>query len=85
MTKWEVKLRADNGTYPRLIVSADTREQAIKAACNIELAPLRSVKSVAEYGNDPDMINENAINEYCAACNAEPLEDCREWCLSRTN
>jgi hypothetical protein len=49
MTNWAVKLRADNGTYPRLIVSADTPERAMKVACNIELAPLRSVISVTEY------------------------------------
>lgn len=49
MTNYVVKLKADNGTYPRLIVSADTPEQAVKVACNIELAPLRSVVSVTEY------------------------------------
>ena len=49
MTNYVVKLNADNGTYPRLIVSADTPENAMKVACNIELAPLRSVVSVTEY------------------------------------
>jgi hypothetical protein len=49
MTNYVVKLNADNGTYPRLIVSADTPEQAMKVACDVELAPLRSVVSVTEY------------------------------------
>lgn len=49
MTNYVVKLRADSGTYPRLVVSADTPEQAMKVACNIELAPLCSVISVTEY------------------------------------
>lgn len=49
MSNYVVKLKSDSGTYPRLIVSADTPEQAMKVACNIELAPLRSVISVTEY------------------------------------
>ena len=39
----------DSGTYPRVIVSAPNEDAAIVAACNIELAPLRSVVSVGEY------------------------------------
>jgi hypothetical protein len=49
MTNWVVKLRSDSGTYPRLIVSADSAEHAMRVACNIELAPLRSVVSVEQY------------------------------------
>lgn len=49
MSNYVVKLKSDGGTYPRLIVSADTPENAMKVACNIELAPLRSVISVTEY------------------------------------
>ena len=49
MGNWVVKLRSDSGTFPRLIVSADSAENAMKVACNIELAPLRSVVSVEEY------------------------------------
>ena len=46
---WTVTLRADGGTYPRVIVSARTEDEARQAACDIELAPLRSVVSVGEY------------------------------------
>ena len=49
MGNWVVRLRSDSGTFPRLIVSADSPEQAMKVACDIELAPLRSVVSVTEY------------------------------------
>ena len=39
----------DSGTYPRIIVSASNEEDAIKAACNVELAPRRSVVKVEVY------------------------------------
>ena len=39
----------DSGTYPRIIVSAPSEEAAIVAACNIELAPRRSVVKVETY------------------------------------
>jgi len=46
---WRVTLRADGGTYRHLIVSGDTVDAAIVAACNIELAPRRSVVKVEAY------------------------------------
>jgi hypothetical protein len=46
---WRVTLRADGGTYRHLIVSGDTIDAAIVAACNIELAPKRSVVKVVAY------------------------------------
>ena len=39
----------DSRTYPRIIVSATSEDDAIVQACNIELAPRRSVLSVEEY------------------------------------
>lgn len=44
---WKVTLRADGGTYRHLIVSAASEDDAIVAACNIELAPRRSVVKVS--------------------------------------
>ena len=46
---WTVVLRADGGTYRHLIVTGVTEDDARQAACDIELAPLRSVVSVGEY------------------------------------
>jgi len=46
---WTVTLRADGGTYRHLIVTGVTEDDARQAACDIELAPLRSVVSVGEY------------------------------------
>ena len=46
---WTVTLRADGGTYRHLIVTGVTEDDAKQAACDIELAPLRSVVSVGEY------------------------------------
>jgi hypothetical protein len=46
---WKVTLRADGGRYAHLIVSGVTEDDAIGAACQIELAPRRSVVSVSEY------------------------------------
>jgi hypothetical protein len=46
---WKVTLRADGGRYAHLIVSGETEEDAMVAACDIELAPRRSVVSVSEY------------------------------------
>ena len=46
---WTVTLRADGGTYRHLIVTGTTEEDAIVAACNIELAPRRSVVKVEAY------------------------------------
>ena len=43
---YRVTLRADGGTYRHLIVSATCEDDAIVAACNIELAPRRSVVKV---------------------------------------
>ena len=48
-TLWKVTLRADGGRYAHLIVSGVTEDDAIDAACNIELAPRRSVVSVEVY------------------------------------
>jgi hypothetical protein len=48
-TWWKVTLRADSGRYAHLVVRADTVEDAITQACNIELAPRRSVVKVATY------------------------------------
>jgi len=48
-TWWKVTLRADGGRYAHLVVRANTEEDAIKQACNIELAPRRSVVKVATY------------------------------------
>jgi hypothetical protein len=39
----------DGRTYPRIIVSATSEDDAIVQACQIELAPRRSVLSVEEY------------------------------------
>jgi hypothetical protein len=39
----------DSRTYPRIIVSATFEDDAIVQACQIELAPQRSVLSVEEY------------------------------------
>lgn len=44
---YRVTLRADGGTYRHLIVSATCEQDAIVAACNIELAPKRSVVKVS--------------------------------------
>ena len=44
---YRVTLRADGGTYRHLIVSATCEDDAIVAACNIELAPKRSVVKVS--------------------------------------
>lgn len=46
---WKVTLRADGNRYAHLVVRADTEEDAITQACNIELAPRRSVVKVATY------------------------------------
>jgi hypothetical protein len=46
---WRVTLRADDGTYRHLIVSAPTEHDAMVQACNIELAPLRAVVKVVKY------------------------------------
>lgn len=46
---WKVTLRADGGTYRHLIVSAGSEDDAMMAACNIELAPKRSVVSANIY------------------------------------
>jgi hypothetical protein len=46
---WRVTLRADGGTYRHLIVTGATVHEATQTACNIELAPLRSVVKVVEY------------------------------------
>ena len=48
-TLWKVTLRADGGRYAHLIVSGESGEEAIQTACNIELAPRRSVVSVERY------------------------------------
>ena len=48
-TLWKVTRRADGGRYAHLIVSGMTEDDAIEAACNIELAPRRSVVSVETY------------------------------------
>jgi len=39
----------DSNTYPRIIVSAMTEDDAVTQACNIELAPRRSVVRVEPY------------------------------------
>jgi hypothetical protein len=49
---WKVTLRADGGTYRHLIVTGQNEEEAKQAACNIELAPLRSVVKVVRYEGD---------------------------------
>jgi hypothetical protein len=46
---WKVTLRADGGRYAHLIVTGENEEDAMEAACRIELAPRRSVLSVSEY------------------------------------
>ena len=46
---WKVTLRADGGTYRHLIVTGETEEDAKRAACDIELAPSRSVVKVVAY------------------------------------
>lgn len=47
---WCVTLfHRDSKTYPRIIVSARTEEEAKQGACDIELAPLRSVVKVVAY------------------------------------
>lgn len=46
---WKVTLRADGGTYRHLIVTGRTEHEAMVAACDIELAPLRSVVKVVAY------------------------------------
>jgi len=48
-TLWKVTLRADGGTYRHLIVSGVTEDDAMEAACQIELAPRRSVVKVTDY------------------------------------
>lgn len=49
---WKVTLRADGGTYRHLIVTGRTEDEAMVAACDIELAPLRSVVKVEAYSED---------------------------------
>jgi hypothetical protein len=49
---YRVTLRADGGTFPRIIVSATSEDDAIVQACQIELAPRRSVLSVEEYDGE---------------------------------
>jgi hypothetical protein len=49
---WRVTLRADGGTYRHLIVTGANVHEATQAACNIELAPLRSVVKVVAYSED---------------------------------
>jgi hypothetical protein len=49
---WKVTLKADNDRYAHLIVTGKDRVEAIEAACQIELAPARSVVSVTEYRED---------------------------------
>ena len=46
---WRVTLRADGGTYRHVIVTGATVHEATQSACNIELAPLRSVVKVVAY------------------------------------
>ena len=47
---WRVTLHhRDSNTYPRIIVSAACEDDAMTQACNIELAPRRSVVSVEPY------------------------------------
>ena len=52
---WQVTLHhRDSGTYPRIIVSAATEDDAMTQACMIELAPRRSVVSVEPYDMGKD-------------------------------
>ena len=47
---WRVTLHhRDSNTYPRIIVSGATEDDAMTQACMIELAPRRSVVSVEPY------------------------------------
>ena len=48
---WTVTLRADGNRYAHVNVSAPDEDAAIDAACQIELAPRRSVISVKRFEN----------------------------------
>ena len=48
---WTVTLRADGDRYAHINVSALDEDGAIDAACQIELAPRRSVVSVKRFEN----------------------------------
>ena len=48
-TWWRVTLRADGNRYAHLVVRAETEQDAVTQACNIELAPRRSVVEVSRY------------------------------------
>ena len=49
MSTWKVTLKADGDRLGRIIVSAPDEETAARYACDIELAPRRSVISVEPY------------------------------------
>jgi len=73
---WRVTLRADGGTYRHLIVTGATLFEATQTACNIELAPLRSVVKVVEYEE------EKYYDEWCNDCGADPGDECSYNCSS---
>ena len=49
---YRVTLSADGGTFRHIIVSAEDEQDAIRQACDIELAPRRSVVQINEYKED---------------------------------
>lgn len=48
---WTVTLRADGNRYAHVNVTGENEDAAIDAACQIELAPRRSVVSVKRFEN----------------------------------
>lgn len=46
---WMVTLQADDRTYRHIVVSASCEDDAIDSACNVELAPRRSVVGIKPY------------------------------------
>lgn len=81
-TWWRVTLHhRDSGTYPRIIVSAACEDDAMTQACNIELAPRRSVVSVEPYniGKDDRMNKHECVTWEFVDCDEhhEHDDDCR--------
>ena len=78
---WKVTLRADGGTYRHLIVTGADMHEAMQAACNIELAPLRAVVSVSEYEDE----KHKWYDEWCNDCGADAGAECSYNCSSDWN
>jgi hypothetical protein len=62
---WTVTLRADGNRYAHINVSAPDEDSAIDSACQIELAPRRSVVSVKIMCRKNDMFH---VDCPCGSC-----------------